>query len=66
MTHHISLKELNMLVRDTISLAMPDDYWVEAELSEIREVRGHCYMELIQKDPQTNTPVASRPDCFLR
>ena len=58
MTHHISLKELNMLVRDTISLAMPDDYWVEAELSEIREVRGHCYMELIQKDPQTNTPVA--------
>lgn len=58
MTHHISLKELNMLVRDTISLAMPDDYWVEAELSEIREVRGHCYMELIQKDPHTNTPVA--------
>ncbi len=47
-----------MLVRDTISLAMPDDYWVEAELSEIREVRGHCYMELIQKDPHTNTPVA--------
>ncbi|WP_288318146.1 exodeoxyribonuclease VII large subunit [Xylanibacter caecicola] len=58
MTHRISLKELNMLVRDTISLAMPDDYWVEAELSEIREVRGHCYMELIQKDPHTNTPVA--------
>lgn len=47
-----------MLVRDTISLAMPDDYWVETELSEIREVRGHCYMELIQKDPHTNTPVA--------
>ena len=58
MTHRISLIELNMLVRDTISLAMPDDYWVEAELSEIREVRGHCYMELIQKDPHTNTPVA--------
>lgn len=55
---HISLKELNMLVRDTISAAMPGDYWVEAELSEIREVRGHCYMELIQKDADTNTPVA--------
>lgn len=55
---YISLKELNMLVRDTIMTGMPDDYWVEAEISEIREVRGHCYMELIQKDPRTNTPVA--------
>lgn len=55
---HISLKELNMLVRDTLMAAMPGSYWVEAEISEIREVRGHCYMELIQKDPGTNTPVA--------
>ena len=37
---------------------MPDEYWVEAELSECRESRGHCYMELIQKDEQTATPVA--------
>ena len=37
---------------------MPDEYWVEAELSEAREVRGHCYMELIQKDEHSNTPVA--------
>lgn len=58
MIHPVSLKELNMLVRDTLSSAMPDEYWVEAELSEIREVRGHCYMELVQKDWNTNTPVA--------
>jgi len=58
MTRHVSLKELNLLVRDTLAAAMPGDYWVEAELSEIREVRGHCYMELVQKDPHTNTPVA--------
>ena len=37
---------------------MPDEYWVEAELAEVREVRGHCYMELIQKQPFSNTPVA--------
>lgn len=54
----MSLKELNMLVRDTLSAVMPGEYWVEAELSEIREVRGHCYMELIQKAPHTSTPVA--------
>jgi exodeoxyribonuclease VII large subunit len=34
------------------------EYWVEAELSEVREVRGHCYMELVQKDMFSNTPVA--------
>lgn len=37
---------------------MCDNYWVEAELSECRESGGHCYMELIQKDEYTNTPVA--------
>ena len=34
------------------------EYWVEAELSECRESRGHCYMELIQKDERSNTPIA--------
>ena len=37
---------------------MPEEYWVEAELSECRETRGHCYMELIQKDELSATPVA--------
>lgn len=46
------------MVRDAIECEMPDEYWVEAELSECRESRGHCYMELIQKDEQTATPVA--------
>ena len=54
----LTLFELNALVRQTLELGMPDDYWVEAELSEIHEVRGHCYMELIQKDDHNNTPVA--------
>ena len=37
---------------------MDRDYWVEAELSEVREVRGHCFMELVQKDLFSPTPVA--------
>ena len=37
---------------------MPDEYWVEAELSECRENHGHCFMELIQKDEQNATPIA--------
>lgn len=53
-----TLFELNRLVRETIECEMPNEYWVEAELSECRESRGHCYMELIEKDEQTVTPIA--------
>ena len=49
------------MVRESIELSMPDEYWVEAELSECRESRGHCYMELIQKDELSATPIAKAP-----
>ena len=58
MRQTLTLYELNSLVRQTIETVMPHAYWVEAELSEVREVRGHCYMELVQKDLRGNTPVA--------
>ncbi len=54
----LTLFELNQLVREVIECEMPNEYWVEAELSECRESRGHCYMELIQKDERNNTPIA--------
>jgi len=57
-TKRFSLLELNRQVREAIEDALPMEYWVEAELSECRESRGHCYMELIQKDEQTATPIA--------
>ncbi len=54
----LSLYELNNLVAETLSICLPGEYWVEAELSEAREVRGHCYLELVEKDRRSNTPVA--------
>ena len=57
-TARLSLRQLNLMVRDVIESALPDEYWVEAELSECRENSGHCYMELIEKDERSNTPVA--------
>ncbi|WP_315404677.1 exodeoxyribonuclease VII large subunit [Hoylesella saccharolytica] len=57
-TKALTLYELNQMVHETITVSMPDEYWVEAEISDIREVRGHCYMELIQKDEYGNTPLA--------
>ena len=54
----LTLYQLNRLVREAIESEMPSEYWVEAELSECRESRGHCYMELIQKDERNTAPIA--------
>ena len=40
----LTLYELNSLVRETIETTLTSEYWVEAELSECHENRGHCYM----------------------
>lgn len=54
----LTLYELNSMVRSVVELGMPGSYWVEAELSEVRERGGHCYMELVQKDLSGNSTVA--------
>lgn len=54
----LTLYELNSLVREVIESEMSHEYWIEAELSEARESRGHCYMELIQKEELSNIPIA--------
>ena len=54
----LSLLELNQLLAEVIEIGMPREYWVEAEISELRVVRGHCYIDLIEKSEGTNTPIA--------
>jgi exodeoxyribonuclease VII large subunit len=55
---HFTLYELNHVVREVLESTLPEEYWVEAELSECRESRGHCYLELIQKEEGEATPIA--------
>lgn len=55
----LSLLELNALVRRSLEQCLPDEYWVQAELSDVRtNSTGHCYLEFIQKDPRSNGLVA--------
>lgn len=55
----LSLFELNALVRKSVKLCLPDEYWVQAELSDVRtNYSGHCYLEFVQKDPRGNALVA--------
>lgn len=51
-SNKITLAELQLIIRDSIYLALPDMYWVIAEISEMKEnYNGHCYLELIEKQP---------------
>lgn len=55
----LSLLELNSLVRRSLEQCLPDEYWVQAELSDVRtNSTGHCYLEFIQKDPRSNGLIA--------
>lgn len=55
----LSLLELNALVRRSLEQCLPDEYWVQAELSDVRtNSTGHCYLEFIQKDPRSNNLIA--------
>ena len=55
----MSLYELGRLIRLTLREGLPDAYWVQAELSEVREAyNGHCYIELVQKAERGNTLLA--------
>ena len=55
----ISLYELGSLIHQTLNEGLSDTYWVQVELSEVREAyNGHCYIELIQKSERGNTLLA--------
>lgn len=54
-TEPITLKELNLRLGRAISSTPGlSDVWVTAETSDLRVSGGHCYMELLQKDPDTH------------
>lgn len=56
----ISLQELNNRVKAAVQAAFPETYWVRAEMSDVRTnvTSGHCYLEFIEKDPQTGQLLA--------
>lgn len=54
----LTLYELNSLVKETIELTFTQQFWVEAELADATERRGHLYLDLVQKDEHSATPIA--------
>lgn len=61
-TEALSLLDLNALVKQSIKQCLPHQYWMQAELSDVRShSNGHCYLEFVQKDPRSNSLVAKAP-----
>ena len=49
----LTLRQLNDRVARALSVPGLQNVWVVAELMDLRVNHGHCYMELIEKDPST-------------
>ena len=48
--NHISLLQLQDEIRTCVEDVFSDDVWVLAEVSELKERSGHCYLTLVEKD----------------
>ena len=47
---HLSLLELNQLIKQALSAQLQPTYWVVAEIGELRVAQnGHCYLDLVDK-----------------
>jgi len=52
MPEKLTLTELQLIIRDSLYLSLPQMFWVIAEISEISvNSSGHCYLELVEKHP---------------
>ncbi|MCM1348227.1 MAG: exodeoxyribonuclease VII large subunit [Firmicutes bacterium] len=54
----VSLSQLNRAIAGFLSQPSLTNVWVVAELMDVRLSRGHCYMELVEKQPDTRTVTA--------
>ncbi len=54
----LTLYELNEYIRQVVILNFGQSMWVTCEISQLNYSRGHRYLELIQKDSETETIIA--------
>lgn len=54
----LTLLDLNKRLASLIVTPATQNVWVTAELSDVAVRGGHCYMELLQKDPDKGTTIA--------
>lgn len=50
-----TLYELNEYIRRVIALNFDEPIWIQAEISQYKEVRGQSYLDLVEHDENTGT-----------
>lgn len=58
-----SLSDLCAIIDDTLTLELNDTYWVRAEIASLT-VRGHCYLELVEKAANNTIAAKMRATCW--
>lgn len=58
-----SLKELCDWIEEVVENDLPERYWVRAEIASM-SVRGHCYMELVEKGENGILSAKVRATCW--
>ena len=59
----LSLLQLNEMVSHLLASSTdPQGYWLTAEISELRVVRGHCYLSFVQKSERGDSEIVARAD----
>lgn len=52
---HIGLLQLQEMIRDSLRESFCESAWISAEIGELKlNHAGHCYLTLVEKDPDTN------------
>jgi len=54
-----SLSELGKYVKQVLALNFVDSIWIACEISQVNTSRGHCYLNLVEKDELTDEVKAS-------
>ncbi|NDV46538.1 exodeoxyribonuclease VII large subunit [Paludibacter sp. 221] len=61
----LALSELTYRIQEVIGLNFGKPVWIRAEISELRENSGHCYMELVEKSEDSDSVLAKcRATCW--
>ena len=59
MQNHLTLSQLQKLVKATLDEAFALPVWVSAEIAEIKiNYSGHCYLELVEKGGDNDVPLS--------
>jgi exodeoxyribonuclease VII large subunit len=56
-----TLLELNRYIRRVVALNFQEPLWVEGEIAQCNTSKGHYFLDLIQKDPETEAILAWMP-----